>query len=204
MAAIDAAASGQVGVGSVGAGTGTRAFCWKGGIGTASRVLPADCGGYTVGALVQSNFGGVLAIDGVPVGELLGCVPFGLAAEKPQSSAEGDSRGDGALCRRVGKPFFLLSVAMAGFIYAVSLLMLISPDVSARQELLERRKIDPLCSRSECESLVERVEQRLDGGAFLDPNLSLSDLAAQLQVHRNRLSFAINHSCQVPFRVLIT
>jgi D-aminopeptidase len=45
-------------------------------------VLPADRGGYTVGALVQSNFGGVLAIDGAPVGEELGCVPFGLAAEK--------------------------------------------------------------------------------------------------------------------------
>ena len=55
-----------------GAGTGTVAFGWKGGIGTASRKLPASLGGYTLGVLVQSNFGGVLSIDGVPVGEELG------------------------------------------------------------------------------------------------------------------------------------
>ena len=58
--------------GSVGAGTGTVAFGWKGGIGTASRKLPASLGGYTLGVLVQSNFGGVLTIDGVPVGKELG------------------------------------------------------------------------------------------------------------------------------------
>ncbi|MEO7658628.1 MAG: P1 family peptidase [Pyrinomonadaceae bacterium] len=58
--------------GSVGAGTGTVAFGWKGGIGTSSRKLPATLGGHTVGVLVQSNFGGVLSIDGVPVGVELG------------------------------------------------------------------------------------------------------------------------------------
>ena len=79
LAAITAAKGGPVAEGSVGAGTGTRAFCWKGGIGTSSRVLPDDRGGYTVGALVQSNFGGVLTIDGAPIGEDLGCLPFGLA-----------------------------------------------------------------------------------------------------------------------------
>jgi D-aminopeptidase len=56
----------------VGAGTGTIAFGWKGGIGTASRRLPASLGGWTVGVLVQSNFGGVLQIAGVPVGQELG------------------------------------------------------------------------------------------------------------------------------------
>ena len=81
LAAITTAKEGPVAEGSVGAGTGTRAFCWKGGIGTSSRVLPDDRGGYTVGALVQSNFGGVLTIDGAPIGEGLGCVPFGLADE---------------------------------------------------------------------------------------------------------------------------
>ncbi len=70
--AVEAAASGPVPEGSVGAGTGTRALGWKGGIGTSSRVLPGKLGGYTVGALVQSNFGGILTIDGVRVGELLG------------------------------------------------------------------------------------------------------------------------------------
>lgn len=58
--------------GSVGAGTGTICYGFKGGIGTASRVLPEEIGGYTVGVLVQTNFGGVLQIDGVPVGEELG------------------------------------------------------------------------------------------------------------------------------------
>lgn len=71
-AAVAAARTGPVEEGSVGAGTGTMAFGWKGGIGTSSRVLPASLGGYTVGALVQTNFDGVLSIDGVPVGERLG------------------------------------------------------------------------------------------------------------------------------------
>ncbi len=62
--------------GAVGAGTGTVAFGFKGGIGTASRRLPTSLGGYTVGVLVQSNFGGVLAIDGVPVGVELGRYAF--------------------------------------------------------------------------------------------------------------------------------
>jgi D-aminopeptidase len=74
--AIRAARSGAVPEGSVGAGTGTQAFGWKGGIGTSSRLLPASLGGYTVGALVQSNYGGILTIDGVPVGERLGRFTF--------------------------------------------------------------------------------------------------------------------------------
>ena len=69
--AIYNATAGVVEEGSVGAGTGTVCFQFKGGIGTASRKLPANLGGYTVGVLVQSNFGGVLEIDGAPVGEAL-------------------------------------------------------------------------------------------------------------------------------------
>ena len=72
FAAIKGAKSGAVEEGSVGAGTGTVAFGFKGGIGTASRKLPARLGGYTVGVLVQSNFGGVLTINGAPVGQELG------------------------------------------------------------------------------------------------------------------------------------
>jgi D-aminopeptidase len=68
-AAIAAAASGPVEEGSVGAGTGTICFGWKGGIGTSSRKLPAVLGGHTLGVLVQTNFGGVLVVDGVPVGK---------------------------------------------------------------------------------------------------------------------------------------
>jgi D-aminopeptidase len=71
LQAIRQARSGPVEEGSVGAGTGTVCFGFKGGIGTASRKIPQALGGYTVGVLVQSNFGGVLQIDGVPVGEEL-------------------------------------------------------------------------------------------------------------------------------------
>ncbi|MGH9788639.1 MAG: P1 family peptidase, partial [Candidatus Acidiferrales bacterium] len=69
LQALQAATSGPVEEGSVGAGTGTVAFGFKGGIGTASRRLPDAAGGYMVGVLVQTNYGGVLSIDGVPVGK---------------------------------------------------------------------------------------------------------------------------------------
>jgi D-aminopeptidase len=72
FAALTSASDGAVAEGSVGAGTGTIAFGWKGGIGTSSRVLPQAHGGYTVGIVVQSNFGGVLTIHGAPVGRALG------------------------------------------------------------------------------------------------------------------------------------
>lgn len=69
--AIENAKMDHVAEGSVGAGAGTVAFGWKGGIGTSSRTLPVSLGGYTVGVLVQSNYGGILQIDGVPVGKEL-------------------------------------------------------------------------------------------------------------------------------------
>lgn len=72
FSAIRNARGGAVEEGAVGAGTGTVAFGFKGGIGTASRVVPASAGGYTVGVLVQSNFGGVLSMNGAPVGQALG------------------------------------------------------------------------------------------------------------------------------------
>lgn len=74
--AIQSAKDGPVEQGAVGAGTGTVCFGFKGGIGTSSRTLPQSLGGYTVGVLVQTNFGGVLQIDGVPVGEELGKFSF--------------------------------------------------------------------------------------------------------------------------------
>src|SRR6516165_4251209 len=72
IASIRAASAGPVAEGCVGAGTGTRAFDWKGGIGTSSRILPKPMGGYTVGVLVQTNYGGVLKVAGAPVGQELG------------------------------------------------------------------------------------------------------------------------------------
>ena len=84
--AIQSAKTGQIEEGNVGAGTGTVCFGWKGGIGTASRKLPASLGGHTVGVLVQTNFGGNLQIAGVPVGEKLGKYPFKDALEKSDGS----------------------------------------------------------------------------------------------------------------------
>ena len=72
FAALKGAKGGEVEEGSIGAGTGTVAFGFKGGIGTASRVVPKKFGGYTVGVLVQTNFGGVLTMNGAPVGRELG------------------------------------------------------------------------------------------------------------------------------------
>ncbi len=75
-AALTSASNGPVAEGSVGAGTGTVAFGWKGGIGTSSRVLPQSLGGWTVGVLVQTNFGGMLQVLGAPVGKELGQYAF--------------------------------------------------------------------------------------------------------------------------------
>ena len=74
--AIQNAAGGPVKEGNVGAGTGTICFGYKGGIGTASRVIPESLGGYTVGVLVQTNFGGVLEINGVPIAKELNNFPY--------------------------------------------------------------------------------------------------------------------------------
>ena len=90
--ALDGATSGPVAEGSVGAGTGTSAFGWKGGIGTSSRVLPPTLGGFTVGVLVQTNFGGVLQIMGAPVGRELGRFAFQNAV--PSGSQD---NGDGSI-----------------------------------------------------------------------------------------------------------
>ena len=79
--AILSAKSGPVEEGCVGAGTGTICFGWKGGIGTSSRVLPKELGGYTVGVLVQTNYGGILEIDGAPVGRRLGQYSFKKSVE---------------------------------------------------------------------------------------------------------------------------
>jgi D-aminopeptidase len=92
--AIKNAKSGRVEEGAVGAGTGTVAFGFKGGIGTSSRRLPSNLGGYTVGVLVQTNFGGVLTISGAPVGRELG--QYYLREELQQAGGAKD-RGDGSV-----------------------------------------------------------------------------------------------------------
>ncbi|KYG72498.1 DmpA family aminopeptidase [Roseivirga echinicomitans] len=86
ITAIQNAQSDIVPEGNVGAGTGTVAFGFKGGIGTSSRKLPESLGGYTIGVLVQTNFGGVLTINGVPVGKELEQYPFSSAIKKSDGS----------------------------------------------------------------------------------------------------------------------
>ena len=91
--ALNNASGGPVAEGSVGAGTGTQAFGWKGGIGTSSRVLPAELGGYTVGVLVQTNYGGIMTINGAPVGRELATYSF---QQQLQPQDDGD-REDGSI-----------------------------------------------------------------------------------------------------------
>jgi D-aminopeptidase len=79
----------------VGAGAGTIAFGWKGGIGTSSRRLPQGLGGYTVGVLVQTNFGGVLTVNGAPVGRELGRFYLQRELAPPQQGPA--DRGDGSI-----------------------------------------------------------------------------------------------------------
>lgn len=95
-AAIRDAAAGPVAEGSVGAGTGCVCFGWKGGIGTASRRLPPREGGWMLGVLVQANFGGVLTIDGAPVGKELGRHAFLPRGEEAEKTDPADRRGDGS------------------------------------------------------------------------------------------------------------
>ncbi|MGH7554434.1 MAG: P1 family peptidase [Longimicrobiales bacterium] len=92
--ALERASEGAVAEGVVGAGAGTVAFGWKGGIGTSSRVLPQSLGGYTVGVLVQSNFGGILTINGAPVGRELGRYAFQRDVE---GRGENEDPGDGSI-----------------------------------------------------------------------------------------------------------
>jgi D-aminopeptidase len=87
--ALESARDGPVEEGSVGAGTGTRAFGWKGGIGTSSRILPPALGGFTVGVLVQSNFGGILSMGGAPVGKELDRYAFQRYVEGGGAGEEG-------------------------------------------------------------------------------------------------------------------
>ncbi len=122
-AALEGATEGPVEEGSVGAGTGTRAFGWKGGIGTSSRVVPEGLGGYTVGVLVQSNFGGILTMNGAPVGQELGRYSFrgavtggdgtSVPADAPSDEVweEGWRNQDGSIEEDVGQGSIMMVIA---------------------------------------------------------------------------------------------
>jgi D-aminopeptidase len=95
--ALESAQTGPVSEGAVGAGAGTVAFGFKGGIGTSSRVIPASLGGYTIGVLVQSNFGGVLQVLGAPVGKELGRYSFRGDVERGRGAGGREDSGDGSI-----------------------------------------------------------------------------------------------------------
>ncbi len=117
LTSIQQAKSGPVEEGVVGAGSGTVAFGFKGGIGTASRVLPKSLGGYTVGVLVQTNFGGILSINGVQVGTMLGGYPYQKAIESADGSimmvVATDAPVDGRNLERMAKRAWM-GMAKAG------------------------------------------------------------------------------------------
>ncbi len=117
LKAIQTAKTGPVEEGVVGAGSGTKAFGFKGGIGTSSRKLPASMGGYTVGVLVQTNFGGFLNVDGVAVGEKLGGYPWQKEIECADGSimmiVATDAPIDARNLERVAKRAFM-GLAKAG------------------------------------------------------------------------------------------
>ncbi|KAA0990698.1 DmpA family aminopeptidase [Dyadobacter aurulentus] len=120
--ALAQAENGAVAEGNVGAGTGTVCFGWKGGIGTASRKLPQKLGGYTVGVLVQTNFGGVLKINGVPVGQELGKYAFKETLDKSSDGScmmvlATDAPLDARNLKRLAKRVFL-GMAQTGGIAA--------------------------------------------------------------------------------------
>ncbi len=96
IGALQSAESGPVAEGAVGAGTGTRAFGWKGGIGTSSRTLPQEFDGWTVGVLVQSNFGGTLQILGAPVGIEFGRYIYREILD-PSESNDAEDPADGSI-----------------------------------------------------------------------------------------------------------
>jgi D-aminopeptidase len=100
--ALATADTGAVAEGSVGAGHGTVMFGWKGGIGTSSRRLPASLGGYTIGVLVQGNYGGVLQMAGVPIGPLLGRYAFQRDVPAIGRPGGGGGAGDAAAERGDG------------------------------------------------------------------------------------------------------
>ncbi len=101
---------------------------------------------------------------------------------------------------RTAGPFLLVSVTMAALIYFISFLLLTSSDVSLPEDKCREGPLVQLCSDTECRQLMDKVEKRFKEGVWQNPDLTLSDLASELNIHSNRLSFAINHCCTVSFR----
>jgi len=134
--ALESAAGGAVEEGAVGAGAGTVAFGWKGGIGTSSRVVPQTYGGYTVGVLVQSNYGGVLTINGAPVGIELDKYSFQRAVEVERPRDDQAARGSSA--PEAAQHASASYVDRDGFTPDGSIMMIVATDAPLDQRNLER------------------------------------------------------------------
>jgi len=174
--ALESANDGAVEEGTVGAGTGTVAFGWKGGIGTSSRHLPVEAGGYTVGVLVQTNFGGNLTIAGVPVYRELQLPKLATAdRDEKRNSADGscmivvatDAPLDARQLQRLAKRA-ILGLARAGssgsngsgdFVIAFSTTNRVAADakISAPVRLLSEESLSPLF-----EAAGEATEEAID------------------------------------------
>ena len=99
-------------------------------------------------------------------------------------------------------PFFILTTAMAVLIYGISFLLIVSPEIT-RPEIISSNKLEQLCTDEECRRIMSFVNDRLDSGAFHNPDLVLRDLASEFNIHPNRISFAVNKCCSISFRTLL-
>jgi len=139
--AIEAAESGPVAEGNVGAGTGTRALGFKAGIGTSSRVVPENQGGYTVGVLVQSNFGGILTVNGAPVGiELGNHYMAAREADPPDLSGHENQFSSNSGSFNNENPTDLFADSHEGYDYDVdgSIMIVVATDAPVTARNLER------------------------------------------------------------------
>jgi D-aminopeptidase len=163
--AIRNAASGPVEEGCVGAGTGTTCFSWKGGIGTSSRVLPKNLDGFAVGVLVQTNFGGILDLAGVPVGKELGQYKFrretsdGSCMIVVATDAPLDSRQLGRLAKRatlaLGRVGSSMSHGSGDYVVAFSTMQTGGDSSSVAPTLIDE-KLSPLF-----QAVVEATEEAI-------------------------------------------
>ena len=100
-------------------------------------------------------------------------------------------------------PFVFLAAAMAMLIYAVSFLQLVMPEVTGRRGALPDVGREPLCTEEECRRLTARMERSFEDGSYRDPDLTVRELASRIGVNANRLSYAVNRTAGVSFRVLL-
>ncbi len=126
---------------------------------------------------------------------LLVLLSFSYVAVNPSATAR--------LIHGTTTPFLILSMTMVVLIYTVSFLLMITPELSSPEKKTVNIQKERLCSEEECDYLVGLIEKRFSEGAFRNPDLTISDFAAEFNVHTNRLSFAVNQCLNTGFRDLL-